>query len=1238
MEWADPIVANAGREEELGAILREFERVPGGSARRVIVSGPKGIGKTWLLDAAQRAFASRGVPVAQARASRGRTIALGFVRDLSRSLIELAEAQGLRGAELAILARRMRGLLENGEPETRGVGSAPEELVAARLRQVEALAELLSEVGKRGAVVLLDELDALDPGSRDVIGAVMAGLGAPGVGAGLLIVAAWREPPEEVELSERFHELPGASIKLGSLDVAGIRSFLDRAKIPERLLAQTAGIPSRIEEMLLPRPPDLAQRRLAQLQPVPRRCLLVAALLGRPASSSLLLAATGAEARQDHLDALVEGRFLGMRLASGEPLYELARDDDRLRLLEGSSFEERCQLHLAIASLLETLGADVEEIARHYLAGDPVGLGVDWAVRAADGLAARHAYGGAADLYREALAHGGTAGLGFSDERAASLHLRLSEVLEVSGDPIGALRHLGLARRGSGEAAARAIRARAARICGAIGRSAQALRLANRVLGGEGVFLPDDPAGAAAFAALCDARFLQGEYEEAIAACEAGIAASGDDVSTRLLLRNTLGKAYLNLGAYEEASRAFAKNVEEADAAGSVREQVRALVNEGVVAHRLGARRTAFERYRAARDLGADPLLDALAVGNLGALHHEVGEFEEAVAMYGQAIAAFVRGGRRKEASHHSLNFARLMRFLGDLDAASAHAAFARREASAVGDPYLVAQADMITGEILLERNEPYRAEAIFTIARESFAAVGNRRYQAEVGLFLGRVHLVRGDRKAARAELERVRSEAPPKSDSLDVEIELLEAELALAEGDRPASRRLLEHARPRLLTRVEGVGGASDLSAPWRTHALLSRLREAEGDRGGAEADRLRALRLVEDQAARVPEHLRARFLEQARRSLGAPREEELSPELAAQVRQLDGGVDAAPIVGDSRAMRRLRLSLGPIARSLAPVLIRGETGTGRELVADAIHRGSPRRDRPYVKVHAGASDEESLFAQLFGAEGGGAGALQQARGGTVFLDDLGALSVAGQLALARLLGQQEYRRVGSDQVMRADARLIVSTACDLDALLASRNLRRELYDELEAVTVELPALRERIEDVPALADVFLARVCAERGGPAKRFSPEALDLLQAWTWPGNVRELENLVMAVSIFAPGDLVDLEAFERYGKFPPPARPEETATAPVPTRERKAKAGQPAPPSGPLDFYALAKARGIGIRELQGEIENQMIARALQEAQGNISEAARLLQMKRSRLSQIVNGEPSLRKLTRAAS
>jgi|GEM_PF-4710671 len=236
MERALTIVPGSGRERELDSIVAEFGLVSSGAARRVIVSGPQGIGKTWLLDAASRAFAAKGVAVARARGGRGTTAALGVARELAASLLEIARIHASGPAELRGISERLRSILG---PTDDGRDEGPESRTAARLRQVEALAELFSVAGRRGAAIVLDDVDVADPGSRDLLSAVLAGLAMPGAGAGLLLVASWREAP--ADFGARIGELPGVDLALGRLDVDGVRSFLAEARLAERLLERTEG-------------------------------------------------------------------------------------------------------------------------------------------------------------------------------------------------------------------------------------------------------------------------------------------------------------------------------------------------------------------------------------------------------------------------------------------------------------------------------------------------------------------------------------------------------------------------------------------------------------------------------------------------------------------------------------------------------------------------------------------------------------------------------------------------------------------------------------------------------------------------------------------------------------------------------------------------------------------------------------------------------------------------------------
>ncbi|AKU90010.1 sigma 54-interacting transcriptional regulator [Vulgatibacter incomptus] len=1243
MDRMEPIFAG-GRERELESILQEHDLVRGG-ARRVVIQGREGIGKSHLLVAVARSLEAKGIPTALAGASRASPSSLGIVRELAGRLLDLGRRTGVDPATLARLEGRLGPVLTTRSLSAAAPFASGE---AARMGMVDALAELFLVAGHAGGAILLDELDASDRGSLELLTAVVAALAAPGRSDGPLLIVAWREPPSN-RLAEAIERLPGSSLSLGSLDVAGVRSFLDEAKLAERLHERSAGVPARLEALLVPREADLGARRLARLDPDARRCLRAAAVLGHVVPAPLLLEVAGGDIDRKLLERLVDDRFLTMSLVHGAPMYGLAREDDRIRLSSSDDPLELEELHFAAGEALEASGGDAEEIARHFLVGDPAGRGAEWAVRAAAALVNRCAYLGAAELYEAALAAKG--------EPAPEIHLRLSEILEASGDSIGALRHLGLARRYSDPAQARRIRAEAGRICVRIGKISQAARLCARVAGSESELDPADVAGSVAYAAACEARFLAGDYDEAIVACLRGIARTRELPEIRIGLRNTMGKAHLNLGAYDEATEAFSTNGQEALREGLLREQMRALVNEGVVAHRQGDRRRAFERYREARAVEADPIMDALALGNLGALNHEVGEFERAFEHYRSAIASFVRGRRPKEAAHHSLNLARLMLFLGDLDEALTVTQFARGEAASVGDPYLLAQADLLAGEILVEKDEPFRAEAILHLAWGAFEQVGNLRYQVETGLALFRSDLAKGELADARRRLARTMDLTDGQSDALAVELDLAAAELALASGQSKSAGKELERAKARLLARAEGVGGETDLEAPWKTYALLSRLYEAQGDVRGAEADRLRAVRLLEDLAARIPDGKRERFLAKAERArlFEGLEDRELGPERAGALRKVVDASGSSSIIGSSPVLLRLLRSVGPVGRSLAPVLLRGETGTGKERIADELHRASPRRDKALVKVNCAAMNEELLLSELFGHEKGaftGAvrerkGRFELADGGTIFLDEVGDLSPRAQVALLRVLQEKEFERVGGTQTRRVDVRVIAATNRNLEELIAVGRFREDLYYRLEGVSLVLPPLRERLEDIPALAAHFLGKVVEERGHGPKRFGPKALELLRGWSWPGNVRELENVVGAVSIFAEGDEVDLEAFAQQGKFLELVRSRPLALA---AQERGAagllslvaedpeadvQTGEIAE-AVPLDFYALARSRGLGIRELQDEIELQMISRALQVGRGNISEAARLLQMKRSRLSQIVNAEPRLRALTKA--
>jgi two-component system, NtrC family, response regulator HydG len=232
---------------------------------------------------------------------------------------------------------------------------------------------------------------------------------------------------------------------------------------------------------------------------------------------------------------------------------------------------------------------------------------------------------------------------------------------------------------------------------------------------------------------------------------------------------------------------------------------------------------------------------------------------------------------------------------------------------------------------------------------------------------------------------------------------------------------------------------------------------------------------------------------------------------------------------IVGSSAPMQEVFKTVSQVAASRASVLITGESGTGKELIAAAIHQHSPRANGPFVKLHCAALAETLLESELFGHERGsftGAagrrdGRFQQANHGTLFLDEIGDISPSVQVKLLRFLQEREFERVGGNETVTVDVRVIAATNRDLPQLIAEGKFREDLYYRLNVIAIEMPALRKRPSDVPLLAGHFLRKYAKENGKAIKGFSGEALARLAAYNWPGNVRELENVVERAVVLA---------------------------------------------------------------------------------------------------------------------
>jgi two-component system response regulator HydG len=305
----------------------------------------------------------------------------------------------------------------------------------------------------------------------------------------------------------------------------------------------------------------------------------------------------------------------------------------------------------------------------------------------------------------------------------------------------------------------------------------------------------------------------------------------------------------------------------------------------------------------------------------------------------------------------------------------------------------------------------------------------------------------------------------------------------------------------------------------------------------------------------------------------------------ELAAQIDERFG---FNGVIGNNPQMRRVIETARQIAPTNATVLITGESGTGKELLARAIHNNSPRRHRNFVALNCAALSEGILESELFGHEKGaftGAAAARKGRfeyadGGTLFLDEVGDMPPATQIKLLRVLEDGQVMRVGSNEPLKVDVRLVSATNRDLSQCIAEKTFREDLYFRLKVVTLTLPPLRNRAEDVPLLVDYFLRMFAERHGKPVRAVTPGCLAALAAYGWPGNVRELRNAIETMVVLAQGETLDVDL--------------------LPTEISGTAAQAP----------ALGVTGGAVTLE---EAERQLIAEALRVTEGNRLEAARRL-------------------------
>ncbi|UJR86293.1 sigma 54-interacting transcriptional regulator [Sandaracinus amylolyticus] len=1071
-----------------------------------------------------------------------------------------------------------------------------------RARFVDAIRSVIERAAEDGALLLvLDDLEHVDHGTAEVLRAWIeprADLEAP---AKLPIVVLGTTPRASADtgaIATLIQAPRATTCEAGRFDPAALACWLAEPEITTWITTRTGGRVRALERWLAtaaePAPHEpVARAEVPDAFPGVALALGVARAIGR----SVPLAALVTQPRdRAALERDLERLGALARDGDGSPSIAWPRPAPMLdAAVQGT-------VHAHAARALERMGA-IEEAAWHASRSDDVMLHVRLALSAEPALSARHGAREAADLLTAARAR-----LDEDAEQRIVLDARLARVWSTLGESERAIE----SARAVCERAPHDLSARLR--CGEIllraGRHTDAIACFDAVTTG-----PSAREHVEARVLAAEARYATGDLSGAERDARGALtdASAQDHPSIRIDAQNVLGKIALATGDTRAARAWFADDLAHSLAASLRTHECVARQNLAIALMREGALDDATTHFEAsselARSVGA-AWHRAIALENLGVLHHLRGRWSDARRCYRESTAILEPIGHRDWLARLLLNRAGLELTLGD----PAHAReLVQRARRVVGDEprrAFARRATLVEGAVLLALGDVERARDLFEMVR---SGEGEPSSLAEGALGVARCALELGDVALARRALHDASQTCT--SPRLACERQELEVLLAIATGGPAAS---LARAARELASRTEHV------EVELRVWCHLARAQLAEGALDAARTSTERADELEARLAEHVPDDTRELFAKRGdARALGALRDR-----LSAARPQASSATATRIIIGGSRAIERLRRSIERVAGSDAQVLVLGESGTGKELVAEALHRLSPRARGPLVRVNCAALTESLLLSELFGHERGaftGAsarklGLFETAQGGTLFLDEIGDISPPTQVALLRVLQERTIVRVGGTAPIRVDVRVVAATHRRLEQLVERGAMREDLYYRLRGIVLEVPALRERLEDLPAIADALLARIARDERTTPKRLSPAASARMRAHRWPGNVRELENVLRAASVLAQDATLEVDDVAPHLVSPHAVSPHAAAT-----NDDDAESGE-------LEtLYWASLGDGHSVYELRRSLERRAIERAIDEAGGNLSQAAQRLGMKRPRLSQLAK-EYGLRK------
>lgn len=593
---------------------------------------------------------------------------------------------------------------------------------------------------------------------------------------------------------------------------------------------------------------------------------------------------------------------------------------------------------------------------------------------------------------------------------------------------------------------------------------------------------------------------------------------------------------------------------------------------------------------------------EAIALENLAVLAHDGRLYGEAIGAYHRAVNAYKVLKNHVSVVHVAVNFIELYLELGDKERVAALKSFIamlpKVEQNAFG---LESRRHLLEGRLLIAEGKHHNAlEAL------SLALIETEQYP----------------HKKIEVELERIEAllGAEELDQAFDVWNSLTEASMTERERVRwnlhalrlntheVNAKDVLEHCLQRPIPLPLKLQAAMELGD----------IKEARKIEAELEAQVPMGMRVLWRQTP-LCKALARFYLEQGACSP--------SPPIEANIQSR--AINTFGFVGDSTAMHKIYRLIPRVAQSDASVLIAGQSGTGKEILAEALHQASSRKQGPLVKVNCAALVETLLLSELFGHEKGAfTGAVQRkkgrfelAEGGTLFLDEIGDISSKTQAALLRVLQEKQFERVGGTQTLSADVRIIAASHKNIERLVKEGVFREDLYYRLRGIVMEMPSLKERDSDVLLIAEHVLGRLAKEHNTSIKSLSPEVREAFMHHDWPGNVRELENVLRSAVVFAENDTIGMQDVHEVFQGTMPLSTESIPTVRLPG-ERISEINM-----GGIErsVYSAIKQDRISLFDIKKDIERECIRQAMAESGGNITKAAELLGMKRSRLSQLVS-------------